>query len=141
MNRVEENNLPKLPFEKILSYLGLENQGENGFKTVASSTALKCQVSVIRSPKILDRPFGLIVGKPLFVSGARNFISLLRNQVVRLPSLKHPRMCVNRTVCEAEDKKSVRTLETFREPGNHIWCTLEFSGSKRLKSKFPIHLI
>ena len=110
MNRTEVkkmDDLPELPFEKVLSYLSLEDR----FKLRANSRRWykKIDSFKVKSLCYSERPSGFIFGKNRWVSGAfaQNFISSPRfesfvsafDQLI-LSNLKYLRLCELRLTAE-----------------------------------------
>ena len=121
MNQIEvkPDDLPVLPFEKILSYLSLVNQIR--LRGVSRKWLLKIDSFQVKSLFYSERPIGFIYQKSQLVSGvfAQNFISSPRFELffhtfipTILASLKHLRLC---KIGLTEENKTafVKTLESF----------------------------
>ena len=94
------DDLPELPFEKVLSYLGLRD------RLMLSAVSRRCYQKIhnsrVKTVCLSARPSGFILGKNRWVSGtfAQNFICSTRfesffdtfGQTI-LSSLKHLRLC------------------------------------------------
>ena len=94
------DDLPKLPFEQILSYLSLKDRLK--LSAVSRSCHQKIDSYRVNSLCYSERPAGCILGKSRLVGGAfvQNFISSTRfesffNAFSRstLSNLKHLRLC------------------------------------------------
>ena len=118
MNRTKAtmDDLPELPFEKVLSYLSLEDR----LKARAVSRRWYHQINSFRVKSLCcsDRPSGFIMGKSRWVSGAfvQNFINSTRFEVffntfgpTILSSLKHLRLCD----LEMNQTAFVQALQSF----------------------------
>ena len=121
MNRTEVkmDDLPELPFEKVLSYLNLEDRLKLG--AVSRGCRQKIANSRVKTLCYSDRPSGFILEKSRWVSGAfaKNFISSTRfesffNAYGRsiFANLKHLRLCdLN---LDLENRTAfTRTLKSF----------------------------
>ena len=113
------NDLPKLPFEKVLSYLSLEDRLR--LSAVSRGCHHKVFSSRVTSLCYSERPIGGIVEKSRWVSGAfvENFISSIQfasffNAFSKtiLSTLKHLRLC-DLLLTEGEWTSFARNLNLF----------------------------
>ena len=118
MNRVKLDNLPVLPFEKILSYLSLEDRIK--CRAVSRNWHKKIDSFRVNSLCFSERPSGFIDEKGRLVSGefAQNFIYSPRFSLffdvfaTNLANLKHLRLCELRTVL-GNETAFVQALNSF----------------------------
>ena len=113
------DDLPELPFEKVLSYLSLQDHLR--LSAVSRSCHQKVTNSRVKSLCYSSRPIGFIHGKSRWVSGpfAQNFISSTRfasffntyGQTI-LSSLKHLRLC-DLDLSARNETAFARTLNSF----------------------------
>ena len=120
-NRTEPtmDDLPELPFEKVLSYLSLEDVIKA--RAVSRSWYHKINSFRVKSLCFSNRPRGFIFEKNRWISGAfaKNFISSTRfasffdtfSQTI-LSSLKHLRLC-DLHLSEEDRTAFARTLNSF----------------------------
>ena len=113
------DDLPELPFKKVLSYLSLKDRLK--LSTVSRSCHQKIHNSRVNSLCYSERPIGRILGKSRWVSGAfaENFISSIRFESFFntyrhsvLSTLKHLRLCDLELDLENRTAFS-RTLKSF----------------------------
>ena len=113
------DDLPELPFEKVLSYLSLEDRLKA--RAVSRAWREKFDSYPVKTLCYSSRPAGFIFGKSRLVSGAfaRNFIGSTRfatffNTFHRstLSNLKHLRLCDIR-LNEENQAAFARTLNSF----------------------------
>ena len=115
----EMNDLPELPFEKVLSYLSLEDRLM--LKAVSRRWYHKINSFKVKSLCYSSRSLGFIFEKSRFVSGAlaQNFISSSRfasffdtyGQTI-LSSLKHLRLC-HIDLTEGDQTAFISSLKSF----------------------------
>ena len=130
MNLIEPNRnyideLPELPFEKVLSYLSLEDRLKSKLVSVRWYWMIKNFINHFRvkSLCISTRSSDFIMGKSRLISGtfAQNFIRSIRFEpfvqasesvVANLTNLKHLRLCAVRL--DAENREAfISALSSF----------------------------
>ena len=143
-NQTNLNDLPELPFEKVLSYLSLED-------VIKSKAVSRRWYQVINSFRVKslcysDRPSGFLYGKTRLVSGAfaQNFISSARitsffdtlGQSI-LWNLKHLRLCDLKLNPE-NDTAFAQILQSFGQLEELDIIRLGLNGVKNLELNLPM---
>ena len=138
------DDLPELPFEKILGYLSLEDRLK--LRAVSRSCHIKIDHHRVKSLCYSERPSGFIWGKSRWVSGAcaQNFISSTRfesffNAFGRsvLSNLKHLRLCD--LSLDLENKTAFsRILKSFGQLEELDIIRAQFDWDRILKLNLPM---
>ena len=146
MNRIVAtmDDLPELPFERVLGYLSLEDR----LKARAVSRRWYHKINSFRVKSLFysDCPSDFIIGKRRLVSGAfaQNFISPSRivtffdtfGQSI-LSSLKHLRLC-DLDLRESNETAFVRTLNSFGKLEDLNIVRVQCSQQREFKLTLPM---